>query len=748
MKKQMSNFILLFSLLIVILALADVSVLAMEATQTEQKNQKEEADKQKKSDQKSEKEEQKFALHNEIIVTATRTKKTVFDAPQPVTVVNQKNIAEKAPNNVSELLSEMPGTDIVGIGANQSRPVIRGLRGQRILLLSDGIRLSNSRRTQSFGEIPALVDVFGLERLEVVRGPSSVLYGSEAIGGVINLISRLPDYNREGTNVSGNLAYRYSSVDEQNKGFADINGNIGRLAFGFSGSYRKAHDYYAPSGTFGNIKLDEETTVNDSGVQDSNFNFFLGYRFSDSNDISLKYEKYKATDSGFGYVDPAIYAPGDPTIQLLYPKQETRKLTLRYENRSLRFLMADGISFTGYYFNNERTFDTNIMIPFFPGAGINIQSSNYTDVDTYGMRLELTKVLFNRHIITYGLDFYQDDSQNTDINTTEMFGFGPPMIDVDSVSKIPNASFSSLGLFMQDDISLFERFSVVLGLRYQNVHAETKETEGITDPLVNSTDSTFVGAANFIYGLSNNLNLVLSLGRGFRSANLPERFFQGVVPDGNGFQIRNPDLKPETNFNVDFGLRYRLRNFYVEAFYFRNMIYDGIQINSTGVWLEELGGIAEYQNVNVDKILLKGAEMISQLNLDFGLSVTASYSHITSENLTNPELRYADTYGSRLNLNIRYTFPNDLFYVEYHIRHNGRRKDVDLGTNPIGPILPRFSVHSLRTGITLFKNSAFPQQLGIIINNLTNTLYAEFSNASFFRPAAKRHILFTWLFRF
>jgi hypothetical protein len=86
--------------------------------------------------------------------------------------------------------------------------------------------------------------------------------------------------------------------------------------------------------------------------------------------------------------------------------------------------------------------------------------------------------------------------------------------------------------------------------------------------------------------------------------------------------------------------------------------------------------------------------------------------------------------------------------VEYHVRHNGRRKDVDLGTNPIGLFLPSFTVHSLRTGITLFKNSAFPQQLGIIINNLTNTLYAEFSNASFFRPAAKRHILFTWLFRF
>ncbi len=137
MKKRLSNFILLLSLLIIILTLAEVPILAMEVKQTEQKNQKEEAEKQEKSDQKSAKEEQKFVLHNEIIVTATRTKKTVFDAPQPVTVLNREKIAERAPNNVSELLSEMPGTDIVGVGPNQGRPVSRGLRGQRILLLSD-----------------------------------------------------------------------------------------------------------------------------------------------------------------------------------------------------------------------------------------------------------------------------------------------------------------------------------------------------------------------------------------------------------------------------------------------------------------------------------------------------------------------------------------------------------------------------------------------------------------------------------
>lgn len=117
-----------------------------------------------------------------------------------------------------------------------------------------------------------------MERVEVFRGPASVLYGSEAIGGVLNLIYRVPDYFGQGTDVSGNLGYRFSSADTQHKGFFNINGNVDNLGFMVNGSYRKAQDYTAPAGSFGNITLAEDTPVLDSGVQDQNFNIFFGLR--------------------------------------------------------------------------------------------------------------------------------------------------------------------------------------------------------------------------------------------------------------------------------------------------------------------------------------------------------------------------------------------------------------------------------------------------------------------------------------
>ncbi len=737
--KFLSSFLLIFAL-----AVGSPSLFSLDNSQKDQKKKQVKTEK-KKEEKKEEKITENTVIHNEITVTATRPEVSVFDAPKPVTVLGETKIRQRAPNNISELLPETPGADMVGVGANQSRPVIRGLRGQRILLLSDGIRISNSRRTQSFGEIPGLVDVSGLARVEIVRGPASVLYGSEAIGGVINMISSFPDFSLDRTHVSGNLGYRYSSADSQNKGFVNFNGNVKNFSFMLSGSYREANEYSAPAGDFGNISLSDDTPVIDTGVKDYNLNFYVSYRFSESNDISLRYENYDARDAGFGYVDPAIYSPGDPTIKLTYPEQKMRKFSLKYENSAFNFVLADRISFVNYYMTNARTFDTDIDIAFFPGAGLIINSSNFTDVQTIGSRLELTKVLFKKHIFTYGFEFFQDSSANTDSNTQTMYGFGPPMVSVDTIPKVPNALFQSFGVFVQDNISLFPRSTLILGMRYQSILAKTRITEGVTDPIFDSKEGTLVGAANFIYGITENLNAFVSVGRGFRSPNLPERFYHGVTPDGAGFQERNTDLSSETSLNFDVGFRYRLRNFYIESTFFNNMIYDGIQIAATG---EMLGHLAVYKNVNIERLKLKGAEILSQVNLDFGLSFLGSFSYMKSENLLNPELMNADTYGSRINFNVRYSVPSDLFWVEYHVRRNGEQKQVDLGNNPIGSIIPGFTVHTLRGGITLLRNTAFPQYIGVIVGNLSNALYSEFSNASFFRPAPKRHVVLTWSARF
>jgi hypothetical protein len=220
---------------------------------------------------------------------------------------------------------------------------------------------------------------------------------------------------------------------------------------------------------------------------------------------------------------------------------------------------------------------------------------NDTGVKDGGMNLLVNYNFSTQSQLTFKYEYYH----------AEDAGFGPRVPVVDNTPLLPYATYRSIGAFIQDDMSLFKRTSLILGLRYQNVNARTKET-----------------------------------------------------------------------------------------------------------------------------------------------SLTANFTHIKSKDLANPEIPYVDTFSSKFNVNARYEYPDRHFWLGYNLRINGNQQDVQLGDNPIGEIIPGFTVHSLSGGITLFKDRLFPMRLGLIVGNLTNALYSEFSNASFFRPAPKRHVVLTWSMAF
>lgn len=746
-------FVILCIVMLSFFLISSDSLLTAQSAGTS-KTEKKAAKKDKEKNKNKEKKKKDDVLHYEVTVTATRTKKDTFETPKPVSVVNRQKIQEKAPNTVTDLLKELPGVDVNGVGASQARPVVRGFRGQRILLLQDGIRMNNSRRQQDFGGITSMVDVDEVDRVEVVRGPASVLYGSDAIGGVVNMITRIPDYQPGSSSLHGNIGLRFSSADKQGKYHANFNGNIGKFGYMFGGSFRKAGDYNASAGTFGNITLDEEVRVNDTGVSDNNINVMLSYNLSQQDQVSLKFENYHAMDAGFGFVEPDLYDPGSPRIQINYPDQKVSKLTFKYVNHTLGFALADLVSLTAYSQSNQRTLGMNIFIPFgipgLPSAGLMLDSKNFSDVDTFGFRLELNKG-FNNHVITYGVDFFNDRSNNSDSSTQMVVGFGPPHPEIDNTPQVPNATYRSFGAFIQDDIALFKRTSLILGLRYQSVNAKTKDTAGLEGlPLFDSTDQTVVGAANFIYAVTDQLRLVFSVGRGFRSPNLIERFYNGVTPEGSAFQERNTELKAETSLNFDVGFKYRNRGVFLEATYFNNTIKDGIRITETDrvIQVGENQVLTIWKNDNIDKLRMQGVEASAKFIFNFGLSSQANFTYLKSTNVGDPETPYVDTYSSKVNVNLRYDHPKKCFWVSYDLRINGRQKDVNLGVNPLGDVIPSFTLHTASIGINLFKNSKYPQQLALIVQNLSDILYAEFSNASFFRPAPKRHIVLTWNMKF
>lgn len=673
-----------------------------------------------------------------VVVTATRTEKSVFEVPSPVSVLDTADIREKLPNSAADLFRDLPGLDVVGVGPSQVRPSIRGQRGQRILLMEDGVRLNNSRRQQSFGELPALVDVNSLQRIEVVRGPASVLYGTDAIGGAINLITRTP----RAAGVHGGAGYRFSSHDEQLRAMGHLQGRFGRLSFRAQGTYRDADPYRAPAGTFGNITLASDTTVFDTGARDHSFEGYLGYDLSANHDAFVRYERYSADTSGFGWVDPAAYAPDQADVQIRYPFQHFDKVSFGYHGKRLGFPLADRVNFIGYTQSNERALTNDVFVAFGPpGAGVAVSSYNFTDVSTLGMRLEATKFALGRVLFTYGVDFFRDRSRNTDSSETTMVGFGPPQTTVDTEPNVPNAEFSSAGAFLQADVQVLPRLSIIGGGRYQTVNASTRETPGFTGALSSVSDQTVVGAANMIYRMSDRVSIVATVGRGFRSPNLVERFYYGITPEGAAYQVPNPNIAPETSVNVDLGARYRDRWLSLEAFAFRNRIRNGVRIAARG---DSVNGLPAYWNINVDSLEFLGVEVSGAAVLPYGFRVGGSYTHLSSQDLGTENNPVGDTFSDKLLFNAEYHDPSNTFWVGYDLRHNGRRKDVilsgPLGDPPVGPVLPAFTTHAVRAGLVLHRSGGLQHTLTFAVTNLTNELYAEFANASFFRPEPGRSL--------
>ena len=134
----------------------------------------------------------------EVVVTASRYEQESFATPVPIDVVSEDLLARVKPEKVMDLLKQLPGVEVAGEGPFRGLPVLRGLSSNRVLILVDGQRLNNSRESTQFAGIqPGLVDLSQVERIEVLRGPASVLYGSDALGGVVNFITRQQAFGQD-----------------------------------------------------------------------------------------------------------------------------------------------------------------------------------------------------------------------------------------------------------------------------------------------------------------------------------------------------------------------------------------------------------------------------------------------------------------------------------------------------------------------------------------------------------------------
>lgn len=504
--------------------------------------------------------EEETASLEEVVVTATRIKESRKDIPASVQVITREDIKNSTANDAGDLIAEAAAGHVHKYpGASTARVALRGLTTDlstelksRVLVLVNG----NRAGTTNLAKIP----VDDIEKIEIVKGPASVLYGSSGMGGVINIITK---EGKEGFH--GSVGAEAGSWDYW-KTYADLSGKKGPVDFALSASRSSSEDYEAKGyGTIENTAYDDET-----------LSLRLGYELSEGHHVSVGLQHWRGWDIG----SPNGRYAADPDN---FNDKERDGYDIAYRlgtfNAKYYFVRDEdeshsgGTSATRYVGNNK---------------------INITERETQGASLQNTFAVGNHRLIIGG----QWDR-----------------VDVDSFNNTgapynPNSRYDSYGAFAEGRLSLFDKKLLLsAGLRYDYFENEILATPGIKNLRTRTERLDHVTVrGGVVYKLTDAFTVKGSIGTAFR-APAPDELATDYVSQTNVHYLGNPDLKPEKSTSYDLGVEYA-----------RNHLKGGLTVFHTDFrdkilsYFDTTQGASTFKNV--DGATLEGIE--ANLSWDIG----------------------------------------------------------------------------------------------------------------------------------
>lgn len=622
-------------------------------------------------------------VKEEVVVSASRYEQTTFATAVPIDVISQDELARVKPEKMVDLLKQLPGIEVAGEGPFRGLPVIRGLSSNRVLILVDGQRLNNSRESTQFAGIqPGLVDLAQVERIEVLRGPASVQYGSDALGGVINIITRQPAFSSGELRLSGGVDYEYGSAAKSHRGKLGMSGSGERMTFHLGAGYFEAADYESPEGLVPNSGMTQKS-------MDGNLRLMVGQQGV----LKVEVQSTRTVDVGFPGYDPRTSG-----IDISFPRFDRDKYALTFDSGAIWGL--GNVTFATYAQNVEKQSRLDI------GPR---QSLTTSDIDSFGGSAQATAAL-GPHFLVFGLDYYRDDLHDDALTRTTT----GTSTDV----QVPDSTQEGLGLYVHDEWSLSDRFQLVVaarGDRFTFVSHHDPRYEGTP---FDESASAFSGSLAARFEATPSLALNASIGRAFRAPNLQERAYYGFVSGNLAYLEQNPDLDPETALNVELGFKVRSGHHAGSFTVFRNSVKDFIAFSYTGRTIpnprqgQPAIDIARFENL--DRARIEGVEIDLQAVLSerwtaFG---SVAYSRGTDERSGQPLPLIAPLKG-RLGAH----FEQARWWCELAARMVARNHRVAPGYEET----PGFSVYDLRAGYRF----AIGLALQAAVENCTDKAYAE-----------------------
>ncbi|HVF80604.1 MAG TPA: TonB-dependent receptor [Flavisolibacter sp.] len=480
-----------------------------------------------------------------VTITGVAQATNIRNSPVPVSIMRRQEILQTTATNIIDLLSRQPGVSQISTGPAVSKPVIRGLGFNRVVVINDGIR----QEGQQWGEEHGIeVDELSVVRAEILKGPASLIYGSDALGGVVNFITNTPV--PEGV-IRGNILSNFQS----NNSLTGINANIAGNKAGFNwnlyGTSRSARDYQN--------RFDGQ--VLNSRFKENNFGGYLGLNktwgyshlvFSGFNQNLGMVEGSRDTTTG----EFLIYGES-PLERIATPQDyESRNPVTPYQNIQHYKLVSDNNFNVGKSRLKLNVGYQNNLRKEFADPGAPKEPELYFDLKTINYNLQFALPTKAEWQTTFGVSGMGQRNENK----------GEEML-------IPEYNLFDIGGFVFTQ-KYFGTTTLSGGLRYDNRSINSKQ--GFQGPDVKfeafkRSFSNISASAGVSYTPASFLTVKANVARGFRAPTLTELASNGAHEGTVRYEYGRRDLKSEKSFQADAGVEvdYEHFNFSLSGFYNR-----------------------------------------------------------------------------------------------------------------------------------------------------------------------------------
>ena len=497
------------------------------------------------------------AIEMESIIISTPFHKLQSENVMKVEQKSVKELKSSGAVTLAEGITNIAGVESITTGLSIGKPVIRGLSSNRVLVYTQGIRLEN----QQYGDEHGLgVNETGIESVEVIKGPASLLYGSDALGGVLYLN---PERFANTNSSSGDFGGNYFSNTQGYSTNAGVKVSGDEFKFLFRGSLAEHADYKTNDYRVTNTRFREQDLK--AGIAYHNNAFKTEFR-------------YNVNQSKLGI--PEDIGIQNTNRMPLLPYQEVTNHV--FSSKSTLFFNDSKLDISlGYIYNNRKEFEEHHHDEDEDHHDEDEHDEDeHEEEEHYDEADEILEAALNMKLSTASYDVKYSLPKLGKVETIfGVQGMNQVNANYGEEALIPNATTNDIGVFATSHIH-FDKADIQLGARYDNRHLNIENS-------LNKTFNSFNGALGFKTNITPAITARVNLATGFRAPNLSELASDGSHGGTNRYEIGNIDLNNEQNFQTDVAFEFKNEHLELFANGFYNTINDYIFLAPNGEIIDE-----------------------------------------------------------------------------------------------------------------------------------------------------------------